>query len=212
MMRYPPWSVPVRKGRESLPAACRQRLPVPSPFVLKTAWLVPRFRSAYPNMCRGLMAHTARWIFTIDSGASAVSATPVKVLLQRFTEPVRQIRPAADGTARLRFPAQPLDQIDDRAFLMLHAVKENGTERCGIAVHLPGLQAARIGASRIMFNGHGTISMLNQHEVEQLTAGPPVAVHERMDVLEHPVRHGYARRTRVPSCRPRSRRAPCARW
>ena len=32
--------------------------------------------------------------------------------------------------------------------------------------------------------------MLQQHEIEQLAAGPPVAVHERVDVLEHRMEAG----------------------
>ena len=38
---------------------------------------------------------------------------------------------------------------------------------------------------RIVFDGCGTVSVPQQHEVEQLTASPPIAIHERMDVLEH---------------------------
>ena len=75
-------------------------------------------------------------------------------------------------------------------FLLFHAVKEHGTERHGIAIHLPGLQTAGIVALGVILDRHGTIAVLQQHEIEQLAAGPPVAVHERVDVLEHRMEAG----------------------
>ena len=86
--------------------------------------------------------------------------------------------------------AKPFDQIDECLFLLLRAVEENGTERRGIAVHLPDLQTAGIVTLGVILDRHGTITVLQQHEVEQLAAGPPVAVHERMDVLEHRMESG----------------------
>ena len=83
------------------------------------------------NMTRGT--------FMIYSVVPTFLPATVKVLPQCFAELVQQIRFAADGPARLRFPAQPLDQIDESAFLLFHAVKESGAERRGISVHLPRL-------------------------------------------------------------------------
>ena len=74
--------------------------------------------------------------------------------------------------------------------LLFHAVEEHETERHGIAVHLPGLQTAGIVALGVILDRHGTIAVLQQHEIEQLAAGPPVAVHERMNILEHRMEAG----------------------
>ena len=118
----------------------------------------------------------------INPGTLAIPVLPSKILPQRVAESVQQIRFAANG---VRLPTQSLDQIDERVFLLFHAVEEHGTERHGIAVHLPGLQTAGIVALGVILDRHGTIAVLQQHEIEQLAAGPPVAVHERVDVLEH---------------------------
>lgn len=116
------------------------------------------------------MAHMTRGTFMIYSVVPTFLPATVEVLPQCFAELVQQIRFAADGPARLRFPAQPLDQIDESAFLLFHAVKESGAERRGISVHLPRLQTVRVGPARVIFDGHGTVSVPEQYEVEQLAA------------------------------------------
>ena len=128
------------------------------------------------------MAHMAPRTFAINPGTLAIPVLPSKILPQRVAESVQQIRFAANG---VRLPTQSLDQIDERVFLLFHAVEEHRTERHGIAVHLPGLQTAGIVALGVILDRHGTIAVLQQHEIKQLAAGPPVAVHERVDVLEH---------------------------
>ena len=80
---------------------------------------------------------------------------------------------------------EPFDKVDERAFLLFHAVEQDGAERFGITVDLPGFETPGVNTSGVMLDRHGTVSVPQQHEVEQLTASPPIAIHERMDVLEH---------------------------
>ena len=98
---------------------------------------------------------------------------------------------------------EPFDKVDERAFLLFHAVEQDGAERFGITVDLPGFETPGINTSGVMLDRHGTVSVLQQHEVEQLPAGPAVAVHEWMDVFEHRMeRRGLEQRVRVASVQP----------
>lgn len=58
----------------------------------------------------------------INPGTLAIPVLPSKILPQRVAESVQQIRFAANG---VRLPTQSLDQIDERVFLLFHAVEEH---------------------------------------------------------------------------------------
>ena len=55
-----------------------------------------------------------------------------------------------DGAVRgFRIMTEPFDKVDERAFLLFHAVEQDGAERFGITVDLPGFETPGVNTSGI---------------------------------------------------------------